>query len=158
MNCDILPYLFTLIGALAGIALGAWLNSKYSLEGIKKQEFLRGASEFRCAFVDIIQILETKVTEKDLFGQDQTRIKTILDDTATIQEKVYITFRQYLSKSERVAFKIAWKYYLYPHKYNKATDDPRLEYNSEESLPEEIRIRELVYKRLSAVLKFAEFE
>ena len=142
--------------ALLGVALGSlltggvsWLINKQSIKAaqqngtdlLHKQEFIKAATNFRIAFLDILVICKKLPT--GILGEKN--IAEIITESLVGHEKSMLLFRSCLSSVNVFCFDQAWNDYSQQHKRNDFNIDPiQTEYATVFDIKKEIEKRHLV--------------
>jgi hypothetical protein len=116
------PFITAGVG-LVGVFIGSFIGRINSMAMIKRQEFNKGAAEFRAAFVDyIFKIRHTKnMTEADIgwHGMRQIHTETVEGD----HEKAKIRFEPFIDKADLTGFNAAWEnYQRWPEHFSDQDD------------------------------------
>lgn len=117
MDIQIIAAIIIVVGTLFGVWLGSILSRKSSVTAIeasnknaldlmKRQEFHKGASIFRAAFVNEIFALR-----KNIKSGDAMVSAIITDNVLIIHEKAKIMFEPFLTASELSSFNDTWEKY-----------------------------------------------
>ena len=97
---------FAIVGGIAGAWAGAAISRKAAIDLFEKKEFNRAAALFSCAFTKEIRLIEDSTIETDfakMFFASYVRYRNAI-----------ITFKPYLSKTERIEIEKAWDKHCYP--------------------------------------------
>jgi len=143
---------------LSRISFNTGLNKAFNrtIDLLKMQEFIKAGIEFREAFIDTIERLDTKKISQDFGGQNFAM--EIVESAYSTQRKAYFKFREFLPTTEQEIFKAAWETYICKKTDDNNDEDLFLDYHNPkyaETLIEiEIEKRKLALDRINQLLEF----
>ena len=133
-------------GTLLGILFGSIISYKYSIDLIKKSEFIKACAEFNIAFSDIIHWLKY-----DAVG-DSIHTPAKLKEFHKRHTDAIHRFKAILPEKRRNDFNIACENF-----YNKKDNHYYSGYGNLDTSPERKESRELALKNINELLEFAKY-
>lgn len=141
----------TVVAGFGGAALGSLFANKSATNLLKRQEFAKSSTSFRCAFVEEIRLLSIiHPGHSDEFKKTYDILRTAY----VRHQKAVIRFEPYLTNTSMTTFKTKWKEYCCYHEKSKQAEFS--DYKTGVSHTDELQVRSLAVSRIEALLKFAD--
>jgi len=133
-------------GTLLGILFGSIISYKYSVDLIKRTEFIKACAEFKIAFSEIVFWLNYEAVS------DSIRTPGKLKDSHKRHFEAINRFNAIMPEKSRTDFKIACDNF-----YNKKDNQYYIGYTNLDTSPERKESRELALNNINKLLEFAEY-